>query len=175
MIAMLHTGAQYRSLLLALLTYVLTSLWMGALLAALAALVLRLCKSLGAGARYVVWYVALVATVIGPASTTVAAYRAATWPASWPVHAAAFPDAAGPITFPMPAVLGLAALWAGGALYGIVRLARGAALLAALGRGTAARAVVRLRSGDGAGRNRSFRYDDRRPAGRVRRFRTKRR
>ncbi|HEY6236360.1 MAG TPA: M56 family metallopeptidase, partial [Candidatus Elarobacter sp.] len=56
----------------ALATYCVTALWMGVVIAALAALVVRFWKPLDAASRYAVWYVALIAVVLGPLATTAA-------------------------------------------------------------------------------------------------------
>src|ERR1700676_2259808 len=56
----------------ALVTYCVTALWMGAAITALTALVVRFWKPLDAATRYAVWYVALIAVVLGPLATTVA-------------------------------------------------------------------------------------------------------
>lgn len=72
MIAVLHALAPYQGAALALAGYLFTALWMGAAIAALAALVLRAWKPLDAAARYAVWYVALIAVVIGPLASSFA-------------------------------------------------------------------------------------------------------
>jgi beta-lactamase regulating signal transducer with metallopeptidase domain len=71
-----HALAPFQGVAQALATYCVTALWLGAVIAALAALVVRCWKPLDAASRYAVWYVALVAVVLGPLATTVAVHYA---------------------------------------------------------------------------------------------------
>ncbi|MEA2719839.1 MAG: hypothetical protein QOJ39_1703, partial [Candidatus Eremiobacteraeota bacterium] len=70
--ALLHVLAPFQGAAVALLGYLVTAVWMGLAIVALAALLLRLWKPLDAASRYAVWYVALIAVVLGPLVTTFA-------------------------------------------------------------------------------------------------------
>ncbi|HEY0396649.1 MAG TPA: M56 family metallopeptidase [Candidatus Elarobacter sp.] len=73
--AILHALAPYRGLALGLVFYLISSLVMGAVLAGIAALVVRFWRPLDAAARYAVWYVTLIAVVLGPlAALGIASY-----------------------------------------------------------------------------------------------------
>jgi beta-lactamase regulating signal transducer with metallopeptidase domain len=67
--AVLHGLAPYYGAVTALVDYFFDTLWMGAVIAALTAVVLRWWKPLDAAARYAVWCVALLAVAIGPLAT----------------------------------------------------------------------------------------------------------
>ena len=68
--ALSHALVPFAGAAQAVATYCVTALWMGAVIAALAALVVRFWKPLDAASRYAVWYVALIAIVLGPLATT---------------------------------------------------------------------------------------------------------
>lgn len=70
--AVLHALAPYQGAAVALVSYLVTALWMGVAIAALAALVLRMWRPIDAAARYAVWYVALIAVVLAPVASSVA-------------------------------------------------------------------------------------------------------
>jgi beta-lactamase regulating signal transducer with metallopeptidase domain len=73
--AVLHALAPYRGVALGLVFYLISSLVMGAVLAGIAALVVRFWRPLDAAARYAVWYVTLIAVVLGPlAALGIASY-----------------------------------------------------------------------------------------------------
>lgn len=72
----LHGGNSLQALAAALITYAVSALVLGAVIWALVALVLRVWKPLDAAARYAVWYVALVAVIVGPLATTLAIHPA---------------------------------------------------------------------------------------------------
>ena len=74
--AVVHFFAPYHGAVLGLIAYLVTSLWIGAAVTALALLVVRFWKPLDAAARYTVWYVALIAALLGPIGATVAIQRA---------------------------------------------------------------------------------------------------
>jgi beta-lactamase regulating signal transducer with metallopeptidase domain len=150
--AVLHALAPYQSTALALFSYLVTALWTGAAITALAALVLRLWKPLDAAARYAVWYAALIAVALAPfgasfalahvrvvhASATIAA------PAGGPpvriVHDERSAAAMGRvmprarIAVPPLLAFGAAALWLLVVLAGAVRFVAGALALARLKR-----------------------------------------
>jgi beta-lactamase regulating signal transducer with metallopeptidase domain len=131
----------------ALATYCVTALWMGAVIAALAALVVRFWKPLDAASRYAVWYVALIAIVLGPLATTVALHYASRGPSVDELAAALTrsSDLRAPVTVavarPHPSIeiapyvaFGAAALWLLVVLGGTARFAAGVVVLARLKR-----------------------------------------
>ncbi|HEV2644576.1 MAG TPA: M56 family metallopeptidase, partial [Candidatus Elarobacter sp.] len=131
----------------ALATYCVTALWMGVVIAVLAALVVRFWKPLDAASRYAVWYVALIAVVLGPLATTAALQHANRGPSVDELVAAlsAAPGvrASATIAVPKPgprialapfAAFGGAALWLLVVLGGGARFAAGVVVLARLKR-----------------------------------------
>ncbi|HZW53919.1 MAG TPA: M56 family metallopeptidase, partial [Candidatus Elarobacter sp.] len=137
----------YQGAAVALVSYLATALWMGAVIAALGALVVRVWKPLDAAARYAVWYVALIAVVLGPLATTVALQRAQASPTPAQIAAKlqAAQDAHTPVHFavrrPRPAIAlppfvayGAAAVWLLVVLGGAARFVAGALVLARLKR-----------------------------------------
>jgi beta-lactamase regulating signal transducer with metallopeptidase domain len=131
----------------ALLAYLVGVLVLGTAIAALAALLLRCWKPLGAAARHAVWSIALFAIALGPLATTVAMERALQGPSDAELVAAAqkMRDARGPVKIeirvPQPALAvpplladGVAALWLLLVLVGLARFAAGVAVLAKLKR-----------------------------------------
>jgi len=131
----------------ALATYCVTALWMGAAIAALTALVVRFWRPLDAATRYAVWYVALVAVVLGPLATTVAmeytrpAARAADLdlafrnaPGIRTQVNVALPRTRLQIAIPPYAAFGAAVLWLLVVLGGAARFGAGAVVLARLKR-----------------------------------------
>ena len=58
-----------------LVSYVVTALWFGVAVVGLAAVVIRFWKPLDAATRYVVWYAALIAVVLGPLALGAGAVR----------------------------------------------------------------------------------------------------
>jgi beta-lactamase regulating signal transducer with metallopeptidase domain len=139
--------APYQGAALALVIYAVTALGMGAAIVALAALVVRFWKPLDAATRYAIWYVALIAVVLGPLATT-CAVRAATHVPSLADVAGALsapPSARGPlavavrfsrpqIAVPAYAAYGAAGLWLLIVLGGAVRFVAGVGVLARLKR-----------------------------------------
>ena len=134
-------------LLHALATYFVTALWMGAAIVALTALVVRFWKPLDAATRYAVWYVALIAVVLGPLATTAAmeftqpgpraADVAAAMSASQTLHAqvnVVLPQTRVRIAIPPYAAFGAAALWLLVVLVGAARFTAGIFVLARLKR-----------------------------------------
>src|ERR1035437_2807943 len=73
--AVLHAFAPYQGAALNLIAYLVTSLWIGAAVTVLALLVVCFWKPLDAATRYAVWYVALIAIVLGPLVTTAGIQR----------------------------------------------------------------------------------------------------
>lgn len=147
MTAVTHALAPFQGVAQALMTYCLTALWMGVVIALLAALVVRLWKPLDAATRYAVWYVALVAVVLGPLATTVAIQYAHHEPSFDEVAAALTRahDLRAPVKLALPAprpqiaippfvAYGGAALWLLVVLGGAARFAAGVAVLARLKR-----------------------------------------
>ena len=147
MTAVTHALAPFQGVAQALMTYCLTALWMGVVIALVAALLVRFWKPLDAATRYAVWYVALVAVVLGPLATTIAmqyAHHAA------PVDDLATvlmraPDLQGPVKLALPAprphiaippfaAFTGAALWLMMVLAGAARFAGGVVVLARLKR-----------------------------------------
>jgi len=131
----------------ALMTYCVTALWMGVAIAALTALVVRFWKPLDAATRYAVWYVALIAVVLGPLATTVAmeytrpaprvADLAATFSMSRALHAqvnVVLPSSRPRIAVPPYVAYGAAALWLLIVLGGAARFGAGVVVLARLKR-----------------------------------------
>ena len=131
----------------ALMTYCLTALWMGAVIAGFAALVVRFWKPLDAATRYAVWYVALIAVVLGPLATTVAMQYAQRGPSVDQLTTALSRsnDMRAPVKVALPAprpqiavapyvAYGGAALWLLIVLLGAVRFGAGVAVLARLKR-----------------------------------------
>ena len=131
----------------ALATYFVTALWMGAAIVALTALVVRFWKRLDAATRYAVWYVALIAVVLGPLAATAAmeitqpgpraADIAAAMSASQALHAqvnVVLPQSRVRIAIPPYAALGAAALWVLVVLGGAARFGAGVFVLARLKR-----------------------------------------
>jgi beta-lactamase regulating signal transducer with metallopeptidase domain len=145
--AVLHALAPYQGAALALVSYLVASVVMGAAIFALAALVVRFWRPLDAAARYAVWYVALLGVVLGPLAA-LALMQPQSHPAPAQVRLAlgAPPVATHPpaqlalrITRPSIAVppwvaYGVAALWLLFVAYGIARFAAGAVVLARLKR-----------------------------------------
>jgi len=76
--AVLHTLVTFQGAALTLIVYLVSSLWIGLAVTILALLVVRFWKPLDAAARYAIWYVALIAVVLGPLVTTAAMQRG--WP-----------------------------------------------------------------------------------------------
>jgi beta-lactamase regulating signal transducer with metallopeptidase domain len=139
--------APYQGAAVVLVSYLATALWMGAAIAALAALVVRFWKPLDAAARYAVWYVALLAVVLGPLATTVAlqARHAPPTPQQIAEKLKAARDGTTPVRFAVreqrpavalpPAVAyGAAAVWLLVVLGGAARFVAGAVGLARLKR-----------------------------------------
>ncbi len=131
----------------ALATYCVTALWMGVVIAALAALVVRFWKPLDAASRYAVWYVALIAIVLGPLAATAVMQYTSHGPAVDELATAisASPDAHAPVTVavrrPHPRIgiapylaFGGTALWLLVVLGGSARFAAGVVMLARLKR-----------------------------------------
>ena len=131
----------------ALATYFVTALWMGVAIVALTALVVRFWKPLDAATRYAVWYVALIAVVLGPLATTAAmefshpgpraADIAAAMSASQALHAqvnVVLPRSRASIAIPQYAAVGAAALWLLVVLAGAARFGAGVLVLARLKR-----------------------------------------
>lgn len=132
----------------ALATYCVTALWMSAVIAALAALVVRFWKPLDAASRYAVWYVALIAIVLGPLATTVAVQYANAPPsveevvgriarlpsAGRPAKVTPVPRAHARIAVPAAVAYGVAGLWLVVVFGGLVRFAAGVVVLARLKR-----------------------------------------
>jgi beta-lactamase regulating signal transducer with metallopeptidase domain len=129
------------------MTYCLTALWMGAVIALVAALVVRFWKPLDAATRYAVWYVALIAVVLGPLATTVAmeytrpapriADVAAALTASQELRAnvnVTLPSTRPQIPIPPLVAYGAAALWLLVVLAGAARFGAGVLVLARLKR-----------------------------------------
>ncbi|MDB5069459.1 MAG: hypothetical protein JWM87_570 [Candidatus Eremiobacteraeota bacterium] len=151
--AVLHVLAPYQGAAVALVGYLVTALWMGAAITALAALVLRVWKPLDAAARYAVWYVALIAVVLAPLASGFAMQHVRVEHASAPagaqavtapvrvVHvtgAAAAAVAAASrrpqIAVPPWTAYGAATLWLLVVLAGAARFVAGAVVLARLKR-----------------------------------------
>ncbi len=148
--AVLQALAPYQGAAVALVAYLVTALWMGAAIAALAALVLRVWQPLDAAARYGVWYVALIAVVLGPLAGSfavqhlriehAAAPATARAPGIRVVHrdaaAAALPPLSPRASVALPPALayGAAALWLLVVLGGALRFGAGALVLARLKR-----------------------------------------
>jgi beta-lactamase regulating signal transducer with metallopeptidase domain len=108
---------------LAVVAYIVDSVWEGLAIVALAALVIRLFRRANATTRYAVWYIALIAVIALPALTVAAMLFV---PHSF---------AQGPrIALPHAVTLIGAALWSFGALAGLLRIAVGYAALAKLQR-----------------------------------------
>ena len=140
--------APYQGAALALLIYAATALVMGAAIVALAAFVVRVWKPLDAAARYAVWYVALIAVVLGPLATTYAVRSAAHVPSIGYVAdtlSTSPPGPHGPLAFavhisrpqiavPASAVYGAAGLWLLIVLAGGVRFVAGVGVLSRLKR-----------------------------------------
>ena len=131
----------------ALVTYFVTALWMGAALVALTSIVVRFWKPLDAATRYAVWYVALIAVVLGPLATTAAmefnrpepsvADVTAALRSSQTLHAhvnVVLPSARVSIAIPPYAAFGAAALWLLIVLGGAARFGAGVMVLARLKR-----------------------------------------
>ncbi|HEY0383439.1 MAG TPA: M56 family metallopeptidase, partial [Candidatus Elarobacter sp.] len=147
MTALTHALAPYQGAAQALLTYCLTALWMGAVIALVAALVVRFWKPLDAATRYAVWYVALIAVVLGPLATTFAVQYAHRAPSVDELATAMVRshDLRAPVKLavlaPRPQIAippyvayGAAALWLLIVLGGAARFAAGVAVLARLKR-----------------------------------------
>jgi bla regulator protein blaR1 len=146
--AVLHALAPYQIPALALVRYLVASLLMGAAIYALAAAVVRFWRPLDAAARYAVWYVALLAVVLGPlAALSLMQTRLhpdpppvqIRLPAGVPVAAhapAAYAVRVARPTIAVPswAVYGIAAMWLLVVAGGIARFAAGAMVLARLKR-----------------------------------------
>jgi beta-lactamase regulating signal transducer with metallopeptidase domain len=149
--AVLHALAPYQGAAVALVGYLVTALWMGAAIAALAALVLRVWKPLDAAARYAVWYVALIAVVVGPLASSFALQHVRIEHASAPVPARAAappisivhrdsaaaalaPSRRAQIAIPPWIAYGAAAMWLLVVLAGAARFVAGAFVLARLKR-----------------------------------------
>jgi beta-lactamase regulating signal transducer with metallopeptidase domain len=146
--AVLHALAPYQSAALALVAYLVTSLWIGATVTALAMLVVRFWKPLDAAARYAVWYVALIAVVLGPIVTSAGMQRGwhggtVTQQLGAPAGDVRFPHA--PLRYALrverPAIalppylaFGAAALWLLIVLGGAARFGAGTVVLARLKR-----------------------------------------
>ncbi|MDQ6942645.1 MAG: M56 family metallopeptidase [Candidatus Eremiobacteraeota bacterium] len=144
---MLTALAPFQGAAHALVTYAVTALWMGAAIAALTALVVRCWKPLDAATRYAVWYVALIAVVLGPLATTVAmeytrpaprvADLAAALSTSQTLHTqvnVALPRTRMTIAIPPYVAFGAAALWLLVVLGGAARFGAGVIVLARLKR-----------------------------------------
>jgi beta-lactamase regulating signal transducer with metallopeptidase domain len=147
--ALLQTLAPYQGAALALVAYLVTSLWIGAAVTVLAMLVVRFWQPLDAAARYTVWYVALIAVLLGPLAATVAMQRAQHGPTPEQFTAALRTalDARAPLTLPAPSrgaraeisvppavAYGAAVLWLLIVLVGASRFVAGAFVLARLKR-----------------------------------------
>jgi beta-lactamase regulating signal transducer with metallopeptidase domain len=151
--------APYQGAALAVVTYCLTSVVLGAAVFALAALIVRFWRPLDAAARYAVWYAALIAVAAGPIATTVMMQRAhearvtaevrtllARDAAPAPPAPLANPAAAHAplvhavrvarpvIAIPPPLAYGASVLWLLVVLAGVARFAAGAVVLARLKR-----------------------------------------
>jgi beta-lactamase regulating signal transducer with metallopeptidase domain len=143
--ALLSALAPYESVARWLLTYLITALWMGAIVTVLAALIVRLVRPLDAGARYAVWYVALIAALLGPLVTTVATQSLAATHVevfvsqpggsrAGPLTPASFGHERPRIALPPVAAYGAAALWLLFVLAGTARFVAGVVVLARLKR-----------------------------------------
>jgi beta-lactamase regulating signal transducer with metallopeptidase domain len=139
--------APFQDFASALVAYLAGALVLGTALAALAALLVRCWKPLDAAARHAVWFIVLIAILLGPLATTVATERALRGPSDAELAAAAqkMLDARGPvkieIRIPRPALAvpplladGVAALWLLLVLGGLARFAAGVVVLAKLKR-----------------------------------------
>jgi beta-lactamase regulating signal transducer with metallopeptidase domain len=149
MTAVTHALAPFQGVAQALMTYCLTALWMGVVIALVAALVVRFWKPLDAATRYAVWYVALVAVVLGPLATTIAVQYAHHGPSVDELATAltrahdlrtsasvkvALPAPRPQIAIPPYVAYAGAALWLLIVLGGTARFAAGVAVLARLKR-----------------------------------------
>jgi beta-lactamase regulating signal transducer with metallopeptidase domain len=147
MTAVAHALAPLQGVAQALMTYFLTALWMGVVIALVAALVVRFWKPLDAATRYAVWYVALIAVVLGPLATTAAMQYAHHDPSADELVTAltraqdlrapvkvALPAPRPQIAIPPYVAYGGAALWLLVVLFGGVRFGAGVAVLARLKR-----------------------------------------
>jgi beta-lactamase regulating signal transducer with metallopeptidase domain len=160
--ALLNALASCRAVALGLFVYLFASLVMGAVLAGVAALVVRFWKPLDAAGRYAVWYVALIAVALGPLAAlglarygheTPHTFRFATHagglaiapatPAANAVHGAPGSHAIAPFTVrvpqlalavPPPLLDAAAVAWLLIVLVGAVRFVAGALVLAELKR-----------------------------------------
>lgn len=142
--AVVHALEPYGGAATALISYLATALWMGALIVALVVLLLRVWKPLDAAARYAVWYVALIVAVLGPLATTVS-MRYLHHDPSTVGFALALHDVQAPVRIavpvPQPSIAvpplvayGAAALWLLVVLGGTARFVMGAVVLARLKR-----------------------------------------
>jgi beta-lactamase regulating signal transducer with metallopeptidase domain len=143
--AVSHALAPYQGIVIAVFSYLVTSLLMSVAIVALAALVVRIWKPLDAATRYVVWYVALIAVVLGPL-VTLAAMQYAHHDRPAAQLSAALHDARsahGPVAIavrlsrptiavPPPVAYGAAALWLLIVLGGAARFVAGTFVLARL-------------------------------------------
>ena len=152
--AVLHVLAPYQGAALILVAYLVASLLIGAAVTMFALLVVRCWKPVDAAGRYAVWYVALIAVLLGPLAATVAIEHAHHAPPTADAVAAALRAAidAHPNTTPLtltalrergprpeialpPAVAyGAAGLWLLVVLAGAARFVAGAFVLARLKR-----------------------------------------
>jgi beta-lactamase regulating signal transducer with metallopeptidase domain len=145
--AVLHALAPYQPIAFGLVSYLVTALWLGIAIAALAALVV-LWKPLDAATRYVIWYAALIAVVLGPLAVSAGIARA--WhhaPAAQPFSVStgdltpphvtarfAMKVARPSIALPPFVAFGAAALWLLVVLGGAARFVAGSVVLARLKR-----------------------------------------
>jgi bla regulator protein blaR1 len=134
--AVVHALEPYGDTATALIAYLVTSLWMGALIVALVALLLRVWKPLDAAARYAVWYVALLAAALGPLATNVAPQYLHRDPATATLAAVTVAARAPRPSIAVPPLVayGAAALWLLVVLGGSLRFVAGAIVLARLKR-----------------------------------------
>ena len=156
--AVVHALEPYGDTATALIAYLVTSLWMGALIVALVALLLRVWKPLDAAARYAVWYVALLAAVLGPLATNVAPQYLHRDP-STATLAAAVHDVQ--IAVPPLVAYGAAALWLLVVLGGSLRFVAGAIALPLSPERRAALPLWRSRAGGSKARHARLCVSDR--------------
>ncbi|HEY0613808.1 MAG TPA: M56 family metallopeptidase [Candidatus Elarobacter sp.] len=145
--AVMHALAPFRGAALAVVSYLVLSVVIGIALALLAALVVRAWRRLDAAARYAVWYVALVATLLGPLAalvvTSQAHHETRTVTLTAALPAVPSPHTSRPFTLTVPRTvvavppalaLAAAGLWLLIVLGGAFRFAAGAFVLARLKR-----------------------------------------
>jgi bla regulator protein blaR1 len=146
--AALHALAPYQPVVFGLVTYLVASVWIGIAVTGLAMLVVRFWKPLDAAARYAVWYVALIAVVLGPLVTTAAVQRGLHTGTASQQFAIPGADVRGPhapvryglrverpaLALPPFVAFGAAALWLLIVLGGAARFGAGTVVLARLKR-----------------------------------------